>query len=78
MALRVCICSGHTSCRPFWLWPVGPLGELEDDGGKLPAGPFTMAAFTSMSPGRTKIMKEAAVPPTMCSTAPRSLTCSSP
>ena len=33
---------------------------------------LTMAAFTSNSPGRKKIMKEAAVPPTMCKTAPRS------
>lgn len=36
---------------------------------------FTIAALISSMPGRKKIMKEAAVPPTMCSTAPRSFTC---
>ncbi len=35
---------------------------------------FTIAALISSKPGRKKIMYEAAVPPTMCSTAPRSVT----
>ena len=34
-----------------------------------------MAALMSSIPGKKKIMKEAAVPPTMCRTAPKSDTC---
>jgi hypothetical protein len=35
-----------------------------------------IAAFIRSRPGNKKIMKEAAVPPIICNTAPKSVTCS--